>query len=238
MQISLGLLEMRPAEESLDARSIVPVPLSPVPGDALHAERDELSALKAGLRKVKIFTELMSARRSKKATGEDEGSEGRCSARSEDGEHSSCPFDTDSPAEEDAEEGDGPAEDHSIRKSFSYGTLASANYFGGSCYSQMRASGEFDDWVYYSHSRSDVGSSSNAAAAGKAAPFPEVSSSLQPSRRSILPWRKRKLSFRSPKARGEPLLKKAYGEEGGDDIDYDRRQLSSSDESLMVGGPR
>ena len=57
---------------------------------------------------------------------------------------------------------------------------------------------------------------------------------LQSSRRSILPWRKRKLSFRSPKSKGEPLLKKAYGEEGGDDIDYDRRQLSS-DESLSLG---
>ena len=31
--------------------------------------------------------------------------------------------------------------------------------------------------------------------------------------------------------KGEPLLKKAYREEGGDDIDFDRRQLSS-DESL------
>ena len=51
----------------------------------------------------------------------------------------------------------------------------------------------------------------------------------QSSRRSILPWKKRKMNFRSPKAKGEPLLKKAYGEEGGDDIDFDRRQLSSDD---------
>lgn len=48
----------------------------------------------------------------------------------------------------------------------------------------------------------------------------------------ILSWRKRKLQFRSRsfKVKGELLLKKHYGEEGGDDIDYDRRVLSSSDE--------
>lgn len=51
-------------------------------------------------------------------------------------------------------------------------------------------------------------------------------------KRSILPWRKRKLSLRSLKAKGEPLLKKAYGEEGGDDIEYDRRLLTSFDESV------
>ncbi|MCO5558589.1 hypothetical protein L7F22_012174 [Adiantum nelumboides] len=42
--------------------------------------------------------------------------------------------------------------------------------------------------------------------------------------RSLLSWKKRKLSFRSrAAARGEPLLNKAYGEDGGDDIDRDRR---------------
>ncbi|CAI9293671.1 unnamed protein product [Lactuca saligna] len=50
-------------------------------------------------------------------------------------------------------------------------------------------------------------------------------------KRIILPWKKRKLNFKSPPM-GEPLLKKDYGEEGGDDIDFDRRQLSSN-ESLV-----
>ena len=54
------------------------------------------------------------------------------------------------------------------------------------------------------------------------------------SKRSLLPWRKRKLSYRSLKAKGEPLLKKAFAEEGGDDIDFDRRRLTSSDESLSA----
>lgn len=55
-----------------------------------------------------------------------------------------------------------------------------------------------------------------------------------PTGRSILPW-KRKLSFRSPRVqRGEPLLNKAYGEDGGDDIDHDRRLSSSPIESLLA----
>ncbi|GJN35547.1 hypothetical protein PR202_gb24334 [Eleusine coracana subsp. coracana] len=51
-------------------------------------------------------------------------------------------------------------------------------------------------------------------------------------KRSIIPvrWRKTKL----PKAKGEPLLKQ-YGEEGGDDIDYDRRLLTPSDGSVSEG---
>ena len=38
-------------------------------------------------------------------------------------------------------------------------------------------------------------------------------------------WKKRKLNCRSPQARGEPLLNKSYGEEGGDDIEFDHWQL-------------
>jgi hypothetical protein len=48
-------------------------------------------------------------------------------------------------------------------------------------------------------------------------------SNVQSSVLSLLTWKKRKLSFRSPRQREEPLLKKAYGENGGDDIDFDRR---------------
>ena len=116
-----------------------------------------------------------------------------------------------------------------LRKSFSYGKLAYANA-GGAFYSSMRVNGEGEDWFYYSNHRSDVGVSHKEDSLTVSVTEPYV---LQSSRRSILPWRKRKLSFRSPKSKGEPLLKKAYGEEGGDDIDYDRRQLSS-DESLSL----
>ncbi|KAM3338422.1 hypothetical protein P3S68_030508 [Capsicum galapagoense] len=54
---------------------------------------------------------------------------------------------------------------------------------------------------------------------------------LQSSKHGLLSWRKRKLSFKYPKTKGEPLLKKHYGADGADDIGFDRRQLCSSDES-------
>ncbi|XP_058105699.1 uncharacterized protein LOC131249140 isoform X2 [Magnolia sinica] len=232
VQLSLSLLELRTALESSGPvqRSIVPVPLSPRPGDALSEEKDELSALKAGLRKVKILTEYVSTRRSKKPCREDEGSDGRCSGRSEDAEYA-YPFDSDSLDDFEEGEMEDGKEDSSFRKSFSYGTLASANCAGGSFYSEMRINGEDEDWVYYSNRKSDVGC---VHVEETTSSIPDHSL-LQTSKRSILSWRKRKLSFRSPKAKGEPLLKKAYGEEGGDDIDFDRRQLTSSDESLALG---
>uniref|UniRef100_A0A5B7AAB2 Putative F26K24.5 protein n=1 Tax=Davidia involucrata TaxID=16924 RepID=A0A5B7AAB2_DAVIN len=229
--ISLSLFELRTSQEPAETvqRSIVPVSSPPRSGDTLSTERDELSALKAGLRKVKILTDYVSTRRAKKACREEEGSEGRCSARSEDGD-GTYPFDSDSLDEFEEGESDEGKEDSSVRKSFSYGTLASANYAGGSFYSNMRINCEDEDLIYYSNRKSDVGSSHKEDLTASVS----EPSLLQSSKRSILPWRKRKLSFRSPKAKGEPLLKKDYGEEGGDDIDFDRRQLSS-DESLSFG---
>ncbi|KAK1296978.1 hypothetical protein QJS10_CPB15g02193 [Acorus calamus] len=232
LYLSLSMLELRTVQGSPETvpRSIAPAPLSPGSGEPF-GEKDEVSALKAGLRKVKIFTDYVSARKAKKPCREDEGSEGICSAKSDEADYN-YPFDTDSLDEVD--EGDLEDEKNdtrSIRKSFNYGTLASANFIGRNFYSSTRINGEFEDWVYYSNRKSDMGSSHAEELVSSAS----EQSLTQVSKRSILPWRKRKLSFRSPKAKGEPLLKKAYGEEGGDDIDYDRRQLSSSDESLSLG---
>ncbi|TKY61902.1 hypothetical protein E2542_SST11755 [Spatholobus suberectus] len=228
--ISISLVELRAAQESLQPvqRSIVPMPSpSAKSGETAMAEKDELSAIKAGLRKVKILTEYVSSKKEKKGCREEEGSEGRCS-RSEDGE---CNYPLASESLDDSEEGDTDMgkEESSVRKSFSYGTLASANA-GGFFYSNMRVNCDDEDWVYYSHRKSDVGCSQmEDYTASSSEPY-----LLQSSKRSILPWRKRKLSFRSPKAiKGEPLLKKAYAEEGGDDIDFARRQLCS-DESLSL----
>lgn len=232
LQISLSLLELRTTQEITDPvlTAIVPV-ASPLPqsGENTATEKDELSAIKAGLRKVKIFTEYVSTRRAKKACREEEGSEGRFSVQSEDVEYN-YPFDSDSLEDFEEGESDEGKEENSVRKSFSYGTLAYANCAGGSYYSSMRINGEDEDWVYYSNRKSDVG------CLYPEEPIASVSepSLLQSSKRSLLSWRKRKLSFRSPKAKGEPLLKKGNGEEGGDDIDFDRRQLSS-DESLSHG---
>lgn len=94
------------------------------------------------------------------------------------------------------------------------------------CYTNTSGS-EDEDLIFYSHHKSVAGRVYVEGATGEG----HNQYSQQSSKRKILPWRKRKLSFRSPKPKGEPLLKKHYGEEGGDDIDFDRRQLSSSDES-------
>lgn len=231
MQISLSFLELRTTQESgvPVQRSIVPSPLSPQVGEIDSTEKDELSALKAGLRKVKIFTGYVSSRKAKKACREEEGSDDRCSGRSEDGEYN-YPFDSDSLDDFEEGESDECKEDSSVRKSFSYGTLAYANYAGGSFYSNSKTNGEDEDWVYYSNHKSYVGFSQTDSP-NSSVPEPSV---LQSSKRGLLSWRKRKLRFRSPKSKGEPLLKKAYGDEGGDDIDFDRRLLSS-DESLSLG---
>ncbi|KAF5750599.1 hypothetical protein HS088_TW03G00938 [Tripterygium wilfordii] len=232
--ISISLLELRAAQEAVEPlqRAIVPFSSDSSPpgtGETVSTDKDELSALKAGLRKVKIFTEYVSIRRTKKACREEEGSEGRCSESSEDAEYN-YPFDTDSPDDYGEGELDEDKEDSSVRKSFSYGTLAYANCVGGSFYSSMRINGKDEALVYYGNHKSDVGCSHVEDSTSS---VPE-SSLVQTSKRGLLSWRKRKLNFRSPKAKGEPLLKKAYGDEGGDDIDYDRRQLSS-DEALALG---
>lgn len=234
--ITLSMVELRTTQDSGDLVQRAIVPASTSSNSSSEApqptlEKDELSALKAGLRKVKILTEYMSSRRVKKVfrDREEDGSEGKCSARSEEDDY---PFDSDSLDEfEPGETDEGnlvKGDSSSFRKSFSYGTLPYANYAGGSFFSSVRVNGEDEGWVYYSNRKSDVGYSVKEDAVTETSCEPPL---VLSSKRSILPWRKRKLSFRSPKAKGEPLLKKSYGEEGGDDIDFDRRQLTS-DESL------
>ncbi|KAJ8771758.1 hypothetical protein K2173_026935 [Erythroxylum novogranatense] len=118
--------------------------LPPQSGETVQTNKYELSAIKAGLRKVKIFTEYVSNRRVKK--GELEGSERRCFARSDDGEYN-YPFDSDSLDNFEEGESDELKDDSTISKSFSYGTLAYANCGGRSFYSNMRKSGEDEDWI-------------------------------------------------------------------------------------------
>ncbi|WOK99487.1 hypothetical protein Cni_G08199 [Canna indica] len=219
LHLALSMLELRDSQDSSDImQRAVTSPILPPSGDVLPSEKDELSALKAGLKKVKILTEFVSARKSKKTCQDDDSSDSKCSTRSDDVEYT-YPFDTDSLDDDLNDEAEYTKEDTKVRKSFSYGTLASVNNIGY----EMKIDGEYEDWVYYNHRRSDVGCSNIE---DKMVSVPELSLS----KRSILPWKKRKLGFRAPKPKGEPLLKKAY-EEGGDDIDYDRRLLSSSDES-------
>ncbi|XP_071721119.1 uncharacterized protein [Rutidosis leptorrhynchoides] len=181
-------------------------------------ERDEHSALKAGLRKVKNFREYVSIKRGKKATRTNNHNHDHeiSESRSDEGDY--YPNFADSDSLDESYEG--KMENANIRKSFSYGSLAHANWAGWSL---------FEDNVYYSNQKSD-----EVCCSPKDDSSASVSetSVIQNSKRSILPWKKRKLDFKSPKQKGEPLLKKDYAEEGGDDIDFDRRQLSS-DESLV-----
>ncbi|XP_071732067.1 uncharacterized protein [Rutidosis leptorrhynchoides] len=168
---------------------------------------DEPSGLKAGLKNVKIF-KIISAHRAKRACRDEDGS-GKSSVRSDGADY---PFDTDSLEGTDLEEVD--YADSNIKKSLSYGTLTS--YFNSS-------SSEDGDRIYYQSHGTKNADDLNLSAV--------VRSERPVSKRSIFRWRKRKLSFRSPKAKGEPLLKRDVREEGGDDIDFDRRMLTSSDES-------
>lgn len=229
LYISLSVMELRAAQESADSThnkfTVLSASPSPPPSvDALSSDKEDLSALKAGLRKVKILTEYVSIRRTKKPFREEEDSESTDYA---------YPFDSDSIGDdlEEEQSDDLKVEGQSgMRKSFSYGSLAHANFAGSSFYSNVGINEEDEDWVYYSHRKSDVGCS-------KMDDFTALTSEpplVFPPKRSILPWKKRKISFKSPKAKGKPLLNKANVEEGGDDIDFDRRQLSS-DESLGFG---
>lgn len=233
LRLTLKLMELRTCSESLEtpeSPAMIPVPSSPS-RSVSSPDKNEHSALKAGLRKVKIFKKFVSARKPKKTSREDEGSDGRYFAGSEDAD-CAYPLDTDSlddSPEDKLKEGNA---DTSIRKSFSYGSLSAANYADGLFFSDIRIE-EYEDLVYYSHRRSDVGCS-HAEEASSSLPKQSI---FPASKISILPWKKRKYGLRSPNPKGEPLLKKAY-EEGGDDIDYDRRQLSSSDESRSLMGPK
>lgn len=200
LHIQLSLTELKADQEPAE-------PIQNHISESSSGEKDELSALKAGLRKVKIFTEYVSTRRGKKTSREDDHD-----TRSE-GDYS---YHFDSSSFEESEEGESNEvkEDNSatFRKSFGYGTLAYANCNTGSLY---------EDGVYYSYRKSDVGCSQDVDDSTASVSEPYV---IQNTKRGIFPWKKRKLNLRSPKSRGEPLLKKAYAEEGGDDIDFDRRQ--------------
>ncbi|CAH1441834.1 unnamed protein product [Lactuca virosa] len=206
LHVSLSLMELRAAQTQNQS------------SETSSGDKDEHSALKAGLRKVKIFKEYVSIKRGKKASGEDDNEISE--SRSDEGDYSNSNSNlVDSESGDDS--GDGESfENANVRKSFSYGTLAYANYAGGSL---------FEDNLYYSNQKSDE--SERCSPENDPTASSSEQSITQIPKRSILPWKKRKLNFKSP-PKGEPLLKKDYGEEGGDDIDFDRRQLSS-DKSLV-----
>ncbi|KAL8551904.1 hypothetical protein ACS0TY_000811 [Phlomoides rotata] len=210
LHLSVVLLESRNVNELPDPspRPILLFPRSPCYGEMFSTEKEAVSTVKTSPRRMNIF-KVLSPLRGKR---EEEGSDGRSS----DVEYN---YPVDSDSQDDSEELD---EDSRAENSSGYGTLAYANHVRSLSLTNT-SSNEDEGWVYYSHH--------TRASAG-----PDHTTNQDTNtKRRLLPWRKRKLSFRSPKVKvkGEPLLKKYYGEEGGDDIDFDRRQLSSSDESTF-----
>ncbi|XP_057778688.1 uncharacterized protein LOC130997410 [Salvia miltiorrhiza] len=216
LHLSIHLVELRNVQDQAEAapKPILLFPRSPCYGEMFSTEKQDLKANSSPIR-VNIFKGL-SALRPKRAGQEDDGGS---SERSEGGVYPLDSSDSDGHAS-----GEGLSEEDSgDRKSFSYGTLAYANHAGAvsAAAHSNTSSGEDEDWLYYTHHT-------------KPTSPPDHLMQEQNAKRRLLPWRKRKLSFKSPKMKGEPLLKKYYGEEGGDDIDFDRRQLSSSDESTLT----
>jgi len=118
------------------------LPSSPSDGEPL-SEKEELSALKAGLRKVNIFRDYVGVGRAKKACREEDGSDGRLSARSEGCEYVFKSDSIDECVEDETEDKDG----FSFRNSFSYGTLAVANCVEGALYLDFREDGDHDNWI-------------------------------------------------------------------------------------------
>lgn len=188
----------------------MPVTLSPPSSLALSTEKDGLAAIRAGLDRVKIFRHCVSAGRPNKEVFHEEeiATVNRFYIKDKDSSQSSSP---DSDSYDDAGRGDS-----CVRQPFGYEKLAHANRVAGLLLPNTMADDEDECWIYCGNGAEclDIVDSSQTL--------------QQNSMRKILSWRKRKLSFKSTKNRGEPLLKKHYGEDGGDDIDFDRRQLSTN----------
>ncbi|KAM3341832.1 hypothetical protein P3S68_026798 [Capsicum galapagoense] len=207
--LMLNLVELRNTHEASETfpKFIMSAPVPPNPGKALLTDRNGGGSLKA-----------------------DEGSsgDGRNLVRSEDPNYV-YPMDTDSLDEDSVGESEEGKEGTSVQKSFSYEALVYANHAGRSFFSNTSDNSCDEDFVHCSHHISDTKHKypEDTTAANQSAE--------QSSKHSLLSWRKRRLSVKSPKTKGEPLLKKHYREDGGDDIDFDRRPLCSSDEPSYRG---
>ncbi|KAH7404920.1 hypothetical protein KP509_15G049400 [Ceratopteris richardii] len=157
----------------------------------------------------------------------------KLSSRSDTSSQDSGVFGSDSLEEFESGHSD-KGEDSSFRKSFSYGTLAGANLVHEGALPSFRE-GERDVPSFSSiHSRvvaDAIPSISDDNVALDSGHF------LVQQKKVTLPFKKRRLFFSSPRAKGEPLLNKTYGDDGGDDIDHDRRQSCASPiEQLSVLG--
>jgi hypothetical protein len=141
-------MELRTIQEPLQApqRAIETPPPPPSSLETLSPRIDELSVLKAGLRKVKSF------QMTKKACHE-ENNYDRCCVKMP---RTTIHFATDSL------DNDGESEesnwDSSAQSSFNHETLGHANKAGGSFYSNAITNAEDESRIYYNHRKQDMGS--------------------------------------------------------------------------------
>jgi len=172
---------------------------------------------------IPFVSEKDTPKRSDKYSSDEDGSYCKRSPLSEESESADL-FDSESTEEGEVDE----AMDGDVFIFGSYDTLAAANLSAGPIYLDYKEFGNGDNEL------TNLGLSFDSLPKLIDEPSSPDSdhASQQPSVRRLLSWKKRKFSFKSPKAKGEPLLNKAYGEEGGDDIDFHRRQSGSPIEPL------
>ncbi|KAH9331527.1 hypothetical protein KI387_003635, partial [Taxus chinensis] len=109
-----------------------------------------------------------------------------------------------------------------LYETFTYDNLAAVNHFAAAVYLDCRENGHGENELSLCKLIDEPSSSDSDP------PTPQVS------KRRLLSWRTGKFGFKSPRARGEPLLNKAYREEGGDDIDFWRRQETPPDDTITI----
>ncbi|KAH9552009.1 hypothetical protein CY35_09G042600 [Sphagnum magellanicum] len=170
-------------------------------------------------------------RKSPQVEDSDVTDDGKFSPRSDESlQDASDLFDSDFAFDFDVEDYEDEVEDDHCERSLSYGTLVGVNLVVEGALPHDRDAEENEtDKNLTIHSRSKSTSPPQVAASSEEFSISESGELVpQGSLLRMLSWRKRKLNYRSTRSRGEPLLNKAYGEEGGDEIDWDRRQSSPS----------
>ncbi|KAG7012965.1 hypothetical protein SDJN02_25719, partial [Cucurbita argyrosperma subsp. argyrosperma] len=212
--LSLSLVELRTDTKPSRTvrRSIMPVTLSPTSPFALSTEKEGLSAIRAGLDRVKIFRHCVSAGKTKEVFHEENiATVNGFYIKDKDSSQSSS-------LDSDSLDDGGNEEDSRVQELFGYEKLAHANRVAGIFLPGTKTNNGDECWIYCGNGAGclDIDSDSSQT-------------TQQNSMRKMLSWRKRKLSFKSRKIKEEPLLKKHYGEEGGDDIDFARRQQSTNE---------
>lgn len=222
--VSANFVEMRTPESMGFDRAILPCISGP-----LVCNGDEQQLVDVDAEERSKTMKSLTSDNSKRTTRQLDPDVGESSPKSDQVSDSSRnSFDSDTTDDWDEEEAI-DVEEYCIH---SYGSLAGVNLVVEGALSRCKENKHAEDHVPSTCKRGALTKGGEQMATSDSDQGAMQSSILDQgatpsSVRSILAWRKRNLSFRSPRRRGEPLLNKAYGENGGDDIDFDRR-LSGS----------